>query len=134
MSALISVSVTNLDFYTSWRRQVYNMTREQTYIQLRECSSITSVHFSRLWTPHPPPLHQRNQQGSRPPTPLYFADVILEHIARVLILFRGLFLKIFSEITNSFRNNKSSTSLKTYLINLIVNLASKCDDHNYLLL
>ena len=85
--------------------------------------------FLRILNP-PPPLHQRNQRGSRPPTPLYFADVILEHIVRVLILFRRLFLKIFSEITNSFRNNKSSTSLKTYLINLIVNLASKFDDHN----
>ena len=52
------------------------------------------------------------------------------NIVCVLILFRGLFLKVFTEITNSFRNNKSSTSLKTYLINLIVNLASKFDDHN----
>ena len=89
--------------------------------------------FFKILNPSPP-LHQRNQRGSRPPTPLYFADVILEHIVRVLILFRGLFLKVFSEITNSFRNNKSSTSLKTYLIYLIVNLASKFDDHNYLLL
>ena len=54
--------------------------------------------FLRILNP-PPPLHQRNQRGSRPPTPLYFADVILEHIVRVLILFRGLFLKIFSEVS-----------------------------------
>ena len=32
---------------------------------------------------------------SRPPTPLYFADVILEHVVWVSILVRGLFPMLF---------------------------------------
>ena len=51
--------------------------------------------FFKILNPPPPPLHQRNQRGSRPPTPLYFADVILEHVVWVSILFRGLFPMLF---------------------------------------
>ena len=47
--------------------------------------------FFKILNPPTLSLHQRNQRGSRPPTTLYFADVILEHEVWVSILFRGLF-------------------------------------------
>ena len=78
-----------------------------------------------------PPLHQRNQRGSRPPTPLYFADVILEQVAWVSILFRGLFSMLFMIIsgTKIIIKLKNDTSLSP-----IIQFISKFGDHNYLLL
>ena len=72
-------------------------------------------------------MHQRNQQGCTPtsPHPLYFADVILEHIVCVLILFRWLFLKIFywnnQQLSEQQIINKP---IKHTLLNLVVNFAS----------
>ena len=48
------------------------------------------------------------------PPPLYFAQLILEHIVHILILFRGLFLTLFIQITKSFGNKKKTRYLKTW--------------------
>ena len=84
---------------------------------------------------NPPPPSSAKSSRIQTPTPLYLADVILEHVVvRVLILFHGLFLTLIIEITNSFWNKIQHEAHRFTLLNLIVDLAPKFDDHNYLLL